>query len=528
MIANEELGLSVYIGLYNATFLIVGAFFNIFTDWNPNPLGLGGKSAFLERTKTPKNLTFSQKCGIINISRWQTYQGLPLGKLSASHLIGDKSVPRDNLMRLTYKYPVYPTKTQEKTLLGWLLHLRELQNSARHDRTVAFETEGHFVSLKEQQSLLTQAREKYDDFREVPQDFQNHALRRNDKAFANFRRRCENGDAKKGYPRYKKRVRSLTWSLRKQKVRDTSTGKYKRIRENPIIETNYRHNRLKVPKLGKVKIYMHRPLVGDPKEVTLVKKASGNRYAHISCDIEGTPKIEPTDAIAVDVGTTHYLTTSEGEKIDNPRWYREAEGLLRKHSKTQSRRKKGSHRWQKAVHASALHQERTTNKRKDFIGKLVYKLYHHYRNNVLVAEDLRVSNMVKNKHLSKSISDASWGAFFEWCGNIAERDGFHFHQVDPKNTSQTCSGCGQKSPKKLSLAVQTFNCGYCGLTLDRDHNAAQNILFRAAAALCGERWVTTLTEARNKNEARDTGLQGVTQITLFDALNKPKSLGLGS
>ena len=190
-----------------------------------------------------------------------------------------------------------------------------------------------------------------------------------------------------------------------------------------------------------------------------------------------------------------------------------------------------SHRWKKAVHTVGIHHERTANKRKDFIGKLVYKLYHHYKNNVLVAEDLRVSNMVKNKHLSKSISDASWATFFEWCGNIAERDerdGFHFHQVDPKNTSQTCSACGEKSEKKLSLAIRTFGCQFCGNSLDRDHNAAINILFRAAAALRGERWVTTLSEARNTNEARDAGLQGATQLTLFDASNKPKSLGLGS
>ena len=261
------------------------------------------------------------------------------------------------------------------------------------------------------------------------------------------------------------------------------------------------------------------------------------------------------------MGTAHYLTTSEGEKVENPRWYRKAEGLLRKHQKTQSRRQKGSHRWQKAVHASALHQERTTNKRKDFIGKLVYKLYHHYQNTVLVAEALSISNMVKNKHLSKSISDASWATFFKWCADmVSERDGLHFHQVDPKNTSQICSCCGQKAPKKLSLSVRTFivkptinftlarlgnlaservysrnccylkckhifgfyyNCGYCGNAMDRDHNAAQNILFRAATALRGERWVATLCEARNKNEARDAGLQGATQLTLFNALTSP-------
>ena len=422
-------------------------------------------------------------------------------------------------MRLTFKYPVYPTQQQEETLLKWLDHLCELQNSARHDRLVAYETEGAFVSLSDQQTLLTQAREKYDDFREVPQDFQNHALRRNDKAFVNFRRRCKENTTKKGYPRYKKRVRSLTWSLRKytkvvgKKTKDTEKQTI-RVRENPIIETNYRHNRLKVPKLGELKIYMHRPLVGDPKEVTLVKKTSG-WYAHISCEIGDTPKVDPTDAIGVDMGTTHYLTTSEGEKEDNPRWYRKAEGLLHKHNQTMARRKKGSNRWRKSVHASALHHERTANKRKDFIGKLVYKLYHHQENNVLVAENLRVSNMVKNKHLSKSISDASWATFFEWCASIAERDGLHFHQVDPKNTSQICSACGEKSPKKLSLAIRTFNCQSCDTSLDRDHNAAINILFRAAAALRGERWVTPLSEAKNTNEARDAGLQNATQLLLF-------------
>ena len=401
----------------------------------------------------------------------------------------------------------------------------ELQNSARHDRLVALETENRFVSLSDQQDLLTAAREKYDDFQEVPQDFQNHALRRNDKAFANFRRRCKENACKKGYPRYKKRVRSLTWSLRKytkvvrKKSEDTDKQTI-RIRENPIRETAWKHNLLKVPKLGEVKIYMHRPLRGDPKEVTLVKKASG-WYAYISCDIEDTAKVEPTEAIGVDMGTAHYLTTSESEKVENPRWYRKAEGLLRKHSKDLSRKKKGSNRRQKQQHKLALHHERTTNRRKDFIGKLVYKLYHHYQNNVLVAEDLRVSNMVKNKYLSKSISDASWATFFKWCADIAERDGLHFHQVDPKNTSQNCSCCGQKAPKKLALSVRTFNCGYCGNAMDRDHNAARNILFRAAAALRGERWVATLSETRNRNEARDAGLQNATQLTLFDDFTSP-------
>ena len=421
-------------------------------------------------------------------------------------------------MKLTFTYPVYPTRTQETILLQWLDHLCELQNSARHDRKVAWETEGQRVSRNDQQKKLKVARKKYADFREVPQDMQVCALERTDKAFDGFYRRCEAGATKKGYPRHRKQIKSMSWKLRKHTLK---SGEH--VRQNPIGETAWKHDRLKVPKLGEVKIYMHRPLQGDPKSVTLVKKASG-WYAHITCELPDTPKVEATEAIAVDMGTTHYLTTSEGEKEDNPRWYRQAEGLTRKHSKDLSRKKKGSNRSKKQQHKLALHHERTANKRKDFIGKLVYKLYHHYENNVLVAEDLSVSNMVKNKHLSKSISDASWSAFFKWTGNIAERDGFHFHQVDPKNTSQTCSSCGKKSPKKLSLAIRTFDCSFCGTSLDRDHNAALNILFRAAAVLRGERWVATLYEARNKNEARDTGFKAAEQLLLFDGLLTSPSL----
>ncbi len=412
-------------------------------------------------------------------------------------------------MKLTFKYPVYPTQAQQTTLLQWLEHLCHLQNSARHDRIVAWETNDESVSLNAQQKKLAVAREKYDDFRDVPQDMQVCILERTDKAFDAFYRRCKNGAKNKGYPRHRKRIKSLAWKLRKHKLK---TGA--RVRQNPIRETSWKHDRLKVPKLGEVKIYMHRPLEGDPTQVTLVKKASG-WYAHITCELPDTPKVEPTDAIAIDVGTTHYLTTSEGEKVDNPRWYRQTEALTRKHAKDLSRKKKGSNRRKKQQHKLALHHERTANRRKDFIGKLVYKLYHDKKNNVLIAENLNTSNMIKNKHLSKSISDTSWGIFFKWCGNIAERDGFHFHQVDPKNTSQTCSSCGKKSRKKLSLAIRTFDCQFCGTVLDRDHNAALNILYKAAAAFRGERWVTTLYEARNKNEAQDPGLQEATQLLLF-------------
>ena len=421
-------------------------------------------------------------------------------------------------MRRTFSYKLKPTKTQIHWMFDVMEHLRELQNSARDNRIHGWHEEGRHVSYVEQARILTKARDKHADFKAVPQDFQACALMRVERAFQNFFRRVNEGAEQPGFPRYRMRNRSFTWKLRRDK---------KGNRQQPIVKTDGRYMRLKVPKLGLVKVRLSRPLQGDPKEVTVVKKASG-WHVRISCELDDVPKVEPTTAIGVDVGTSRYLTTSDGEVVENPRWYREAEGLLKKHQQRQSRRKRGSRRWQKAVQLVARHHERTVDLRKDFIGKLVYKLYHHLQNAVLVAERLGVKNMVKHKSLSKSIHDASWATFFVWCENIAERDGFHFHQVDPRNTSQICSCCGQKAPKKLTLSVRTFECVYCGESLDRDHNAARNILYRAALVLRGQRWVTTLEEARSRELQKKWKLQTPRQTFLFDAMvNNPTPSGLG-
>ena len=126
----------------------------------------------------------------------------------------------------------------------------------------------------------------------------------------------------------------------------------------------------------------------------------------------------------------------------------------------------------------------------------------------LFPRNLNRANMVKNRHLAKSISDAAWGMFFKWCGWVAKRDGKHFHQVPPHHTSQTCSECCQKSAIKLKLSERLFHCKSCGLKLDRDHNAALNILHRAACALRGEVWDTILYG--NEKSVIATGLLGIT------------------
>jgi putative transposase len=391
-------------------------------------------------------------------------------------------------MKRTFKYPVYPTRTQERWLFAELKHQKQLQNYMLQMRSQMWEYGSISVSMYDQINHLAELRASNSHYSKHPQDMQVQTIKRVNAAKEHFFRRCKDPkEKKKGAPRFKRSVRSLTWSLRKSKG----------VRQNPIRETGSRQNRLKVPKLGEVKIRQHRPLLGDPKEVTLKKTARG-WYCFIVCEVPDTLPCVPKSACGVDVGIQDFLTTSDGEKIPNPRFYRQAERKLVKLHRDLSRKKYRSQRWYKAKDALAKQADIVACQRLDFLAKTAYWLFHHKGFDAVVAEKLNPKNMIKNRHLAKSISDASWGMFFDWCNWVAKRDGKHFHQVPPHNTSQTCSECCQKSPIKLKLSERVFHCKSCGLKLDRDHNAALNILHRAACALRGEVWDTILCETRNQ------------------------------
>ena len=394
-------------------------------------------------------------------------------------------------MKQTFKYRANPTRLQEQWIFAEMKHQKQLQNYMLQMRNQMWEYGRKSVSMYDQINHLKKLRASTSHYSDHPQDMQVSTIKRVNAAHEHFQRRCKEGVEKKGYPRYKRSVRSLSWSLRKHKLK---TGE--RVRQNPIRETGTRYNRLKVPKLGEVKIRRHRPLIGDPKEVTLKKTARG-WYCFIVCEVPDTMKCVPKSACGVDVGTQDFLTTSDGDPVPNPRFYRQAERKLAKLQRVLSRRKRGSKRWYKAKDALAKQHDIIACQRLDFLAKTVYDLFHHKGFDAVVAEKLKPSNMVKNRHLAKSIADASWGMFFDWCHWVAKRDGKHFHQVPPHHTSQTCSECCQKSPIKLKLSERLFHCKSCGLKLDRDHNAALNILHRAACALRGEVWDTLLTETRN-------------------------------
>ena len=395
-------------------------------------------------------------------------------------------------MKQTFKYRVYPAKTQEQWLFAEFRHQKQLQNYMLQMRQQMWAYGSISVSMYDQIKHLAKLRATNSLYRNHAQDMQVQTIKRvNSETHEHFQCRCKEGAEKKGYPRYKSCVRSLSWNLRKHKLKSGE-----RVRQQPIRETGQRLNRLKVPKLGEVKIRQHRPLIGDPKEVTLKKTARG-WYCFIVCEVPDTLKCVPQSACGIDVGTLDFLTISDGEKVPNPRFYRKSERKLVKLQRDLSRKQYRSKRWYKAKADLAKQADIVACQRFDFLAKTAYKLFHHRGFDAVVAEKLRPRNMVKNRPLAKSIHDASWSMFFDGCKWAAKRDGKHFHQVPPHHTSQTCSECCQKSPIKLKLSERLFHCKYCGLKLDRDHNAALNILYRAACALRGEVWDTILYETKN-------------------------------
>ena len=352
---------------------------------------------------------------------------------------------------------------QERWLYAELKHQKKLYNYMVQMRSQMYNYGSISVSKYDQINHLRKLREN-SHYGKHPQDMQVETIKRVDASINNFFGRCKDPKAKKkGYPKFKGSVRSLTWLLRKHKVK---TGEC--VRQKPIRETGKRHNLLKVPKLGEVKIRMHRPFSGDPKAVTLKKTARG-WYCFIVCEVPDTIPCVPKSACGVDVGTKEFLTDSDGDVTPNPRFYRTAERKLAKLQRVLSRRRRGSKRWYKAKDALAKQHDIVACQRLDFIAKTAYKLFHHNGFDAIVAEKLKPSNMVKNRYLAKSISDASWSMLFDWCNWVAKRDGKHFHQVPPHNTSQTCSACCQKFKTKLRLSQRLFHCKSCGLKLDRDH-----------------------------------------------------------
>ncbi|MBI5031618.1 MAG: IS200/IS605 family element transposase accessory protein TnpB [Chloroflexi bacterium] len=282
-------------------------------------------------------------------------------------------------------------------------------------------------------------------------------LRRLDKAFQAFFRRIQAGE-KPGYPRFKSRVRYMTVEYR--------WGDGVQLKDK----------RLYVQNVGNLKVKWHREI---PDQATIhcayLKREGNEWFVVFSLELpDSAPTVHPGQPVGVDIGLHSLVALSDGQTIENPRWYRSTETKLVQAQRTLSRRKKFSGRWRQAARKVATLHRKVANQRLDFQHKLSRQLTDTH--SLIAMEDLNILGLSRSR-LAKSVHDAGWGQLITLLAYKAENAGSQVVLVDPRFTSQGCSECGCIVPKDLSVRVH--RCPECGVVLDRDVNAARNILKRA-------------------------------------------------
>ena len=351
-----------------------------------------------------------------------------------------------------YRFRLYPSKTQEEMLKHHLWIKKELWNiileriKERYEKTRTFLTINEMANLVKGTELYSQAAQSV--FRDLDKSL---------KAKVSAKKKGQ----KWGFPRFKsfERVKSIHYpqfgfSLDKK---------------------------LKVSPFGEIPIIRHRVMKGKVKTLTLKREASGKWYAIFIVDEEPqTPKINTGPAVGLDLGLNRLVTLSDGKLIKNPHNFRKFEEKLAQTQRNLSKKRKGSHNRCKAKRRVALVHEKLSNVRKDYLHKSANWLLSTYSK--IVMEDLRINEMAEEGH-GKGIHDASWGIFTNMLCYKAASAGSEIVFVNPKDTSKECSGCHSIVSK--NLWERTHHCSSCGLVLDRDVNAAINILARATAGMAG-------------------------------------------
>lgn len=359
-------------------------------------------------------------------------------------------------MQMVYKFRLYPTSEQEQSLLFVMEVCRWIYN--------------HFLSIW---NGVTKIPSRYDLQATLPELKKDHPhlkkvnskilqmvlfmLYNNLKAL----RELKKNGRKVGRLRYKKYGRFKSFILNQSGFKVKTTG-------NTL-------DKLYVSKVGDIPIKLHQKMDGVIKQVIIKKYKSGEWYALICTEKDAQHKIQtPRSFIGLDMGLLHFLTDNMGIQIENPKFYKQTLKRIKIEQRRLSRKKRGSkNRLNQKLKLNKLYNK-LTNQRGDFLHKL--SRYYVDTYDLISIEALNIPNMVRNHNLSQSILDSSWSKFFYMLSYKAESAGKILIKVDPKNTSKECSICG--NIKDMPLSDRVYNCSECGIIIDRDVNAAINILKR--------------------------------------------------
>ena len=355
-------------------------------------------------------------------------------------------------MRKIFQFRLNPTHHQNTLLNQTLETCRWVYNETLATRKNAWEQEQKSVSLYDTNKFLTSWKKDKPELSQVYSQVLQNVQERVDLAFKGFFRRVKLGE-KPGYPRF----RGYGWY-------DSFTFKQYGF--------TLADNGLLLSKIGAMKIIQHRAIEGKIKTLTIRRNRVGNWYACFSCEVEPTQLPTSEKGVGVDVGLESFATLSTGEKIENPSFFRQDENELAKVQRKLSKAEKGTPEWAKRRKAVCHIHQRIANRRKDFAHKLSRQWVNAY--GIIALERLSGKGMLQNHCLAKSISDAAWNQLSLFTQYKAENAGRECVLVDPRNTSKKCSRCGTLVEKNLSVRVH--DCPVCGLKIDRDENAAINIL----------------------------------------------------
>jgi putative transposase len=362
-------------------------------------------------------------------------------------------------MLKAYQYRLYLTKSQISTLNRTLDLCRKVYNNTLALRRDSWDYDCKSVSLFETNKELTKWKQEYPELSTVYSQVLQNVQVRADLAFKAFFQRVKKGEDKAGYPRFKGRGRY-----------DSITYPQAYARGHKL---DIQNQTVTLPKLGKIKAVIHRPYEGKIKTMTIRRSSTGKWYVSFVVERELVIREHVGDKVTgIDLGLTTFAMHSNGETIENPRFFKTDEIALAKAQRRMSKEAKGTPERRTRRRVVSRIYERIANRRKNFVHLESRKLVERYK--LIAFEDLKIKNMQQNSRLAKSIADASWGMMVQATQNKAEEAGSRVVLVNPKSTTQFCSRCGSYVKKELSDRVHS--CPLCGLVMNRDQNAAINIL----------------------------------------------------
>ena len=354
----------------------------------------------------------------------------------------------------SYKYRIYPNKQQVTLLNKTLDHHCMLYNLFLEERIGAYQVFRKSISGIKQSYQIKEIREDIPSLKAFSYSSMQQTVRKLDKAFNAFFSRVKSGQTP-GFPRFKPRKRFNSFAS----VFGDGSG--------------IKKDKLYIQGVGNIKVKWHRALPESSVVKQIVIKQQNNKwYATFQIDDKSTPAARTDyNPIGIDLGIESFAVLSDGASIENHRYFVKSEKKLRRLNRALARKTIGSHRWKQVKHQIQLLHEKVANQRQDFLHKTSRSLCNQY--SLIAMEDLKITDM-KNDYLNKSIADVGWGYFRLMLEYKSIETGTALVKVNPAYTSQDCSGCGNRVIK--SLNQRTHFCESCGLELDRDHNAALNIL----------------------------------------------------